>query len=67
MWPFSLQKYIEASHNSMTRQTFCNTFFYKLCTVFLSNTELMDKDYIFLHTKPWIVGGEKSIFMVVIH
>ena len=24
-------------------------------------------DFIFLHAKPWIPGGEKSIFTVVIH
>ena len=32
----------------MARQTIRNTFFDKLCTVFFSNTELMDKDYIII-------------------
>ena len=26
-----------------------------------------DSTYIFLHAKPWILGGEKSIFTIVIH
>ena len=28
---------------------------------------MWDKDLLFLHVRPWIPGGEKSIFTVVIH
>ena len=41
-----LQKCTEASQNYMTCQTSCNTFFDKMCTVSLRNTELVDKDFI---------------------
>ena len=42
----------------MTCQTSCNTFFDKLCTVFLRNTESMDKDYIIIYQSgsKWLVN-----------
>ena len=44
----------------MTRQTFFYTFFDRLCTVSLRDTELMDKDYIITS---W--NGSKSLVIFI--